>query len=1593
MRRFASSLLFAALLNLITLAQNVTTSAPHQENDTGLKAYATYDGNRENINLSNGNLNINIPLLNLPGRNGHDLNLTLQYDSKNWTIQTVDTVEVIYYHWKREWRWPSVALGWRLNVPYLVVNWSNGFTTVNGQQVCYGSAVVTMPAGGKHLFRNHLGCPGYEQTEVDTDDSAAARMKINTSTTPHQLEVTDKSGTKLIFPKHPNGTWDGMAKRIYDAAGNYIEINQPVDGSGNPIPGGIASIVDTVGRTVTIQNNGSNMQVLYKNSNGEDKAITLTLADTKIKPPFQKPISCLHQSCEPRIVVSKPQMTLKTLQEVSFPTTTQGYTPKYTFEYELGNLDANGYSQNYGELNKITYATGGYTQYTYGPILDYDYGPDLGDSRQVATRTLCVAAGSCNTTTYTPTFNSINNSRMDVIEPGRWTRYDFSMGSGPMDVQGYASQELLRKVYPSGSSTPLRTVETIYSDAIPRQWSQPTEIKTTNDTGQLARRTMAYDSYTAQIVPDYGDGQLYAAQNVTRLLDNVTELIEYHFDGTPARKATATFLGVNPVNSVNYRATTPHIMNRKTADATYGWEGGAWVLKAQSRYTYDGTAHSSAGAIKHIPTTYPALMTKSERWRNTDGAWLPTDNTYDNAGNLLTTKDPGKDGLEVNRHITTFNYSDNWQQTTCAGSETKAYLRSVTNHLGHVTTTSYKSCTGAVATKTDPNNQTTTFAYDLLDRIDLISHPDGGAKDYIYPDLNTVEVKNKRTSTDWTDAWHRFDGLGRISQKAVAVPSPWNWVLTATCYDSMGRVSKKTYPVHSSGGFDSSPCTNLVGDSFTYDSLDRPLTTTHPDNNYTQTSYNGQWTTVIDQAGKPRWLMHDALGRLVQVNEPDPVSGAWGPGTGYWYDALNNLKTVIQNGSRQRDFTYNSLSQLLTAQNPESGTITYTYDNDGNVATKVAPKPNQTGSQTVTTTFAYDALHRLTDKTFNDASTQNSSYIYDATTFWGVTIENPVGRRIAATAAQGTIGSIASYDAMGRPKKTWECTPGAPGCRVFEYTYNVDGTPASMIYPQGRVLNFGYDIAGRLNDVKYHQYGGSYPDYHYWQVPDTLAGNPGYHPNGVTRYQVLGNGVTNTISLNNRLQVSQVHASGTQQWMNRWYYYTDAAQPANNGNVMYIEDWTPGYHDTSRSQYFAYDKLNRITAAKEGPFSQPGVGRWSQTYEIDAWGNLKQFGTFPFVIPADAKNQLYDSAYPARYVYDAAGNMTSFWDGLSIKNYTYDGENRITTTAGFTYTYDADGKRIKKTDGATATYYYYGGSADVFTEFTGTAQTDYIFAGGKRVAKAPGVASTSGTEYYHGDHLGSARLMTDASGNVVANSEATYLPYGQQLETATGTNHYKFTGKERDGESGLDYFGARYYGSTMGRWMTPDWSAAPTPVPYADFNDPQTLNLYGYVGNRPITNVDADGHQVANKDKVELPPAPKPPPLPKNVPYLNAPGKQFKSPVAAAKAAAKAVNPRSIREGREYAGRAVQNANGTYTATGPFPGTRDSSNPGPVPEGTVNAARYHTHGSNDPGYRNEEFSSADKNNARREGVPSILATPSGTVKLFDPKTGNVTPLK
>jgi len=144
------------------------------------------------------------------------------------------------------------------------------------------------------------------------------------------------------------------------------------------------------------------------------------------------------------------------------------------------------------------------------------------------------------------------------------------------------------------------------------------------------------------------------------------------------------------------------------------------------------------------------------------------------------------------------------------------------------------------------------------------------------------------------------------------------------------------------------------------------------------------------------------------------------------------------------------------------------------------------------------------------------------------------------------------------------------------------------------------------------------------------------------------------------------------------------------------------------------------------------------------------------------------------------------------------------------------------------------------TDLSGSVQNTYIFFNGQRVARDD---SAGAVHYYFSDHLGSHGVVVNATGTTLE-QDIDYYPYGGEEHdySPNVAQNYKFTGKERDAESGLDNFGARYDASSLGRFMTPDWAAKATAVPYAKFGDPQTLNLYAYVENAPLNRIDADGH-------------------------------------------------------------------------------------------------------------------------------------------------------
>ncbi|MGD0356318.1 MAG: RHS repeat-associated core domain-containing protein [Terracidiphilus sp.] len=134
-------------------------------------------------------------------------------------------------------------------------------------------------------------------------------------------------------------------------------------------------------------------------------------------------------------------------------------------------------------------------------------------------------------------------------------------------------------------------------------------------------------------------------------------------------------------------------------------------------------------------------------------------------------------------------------------------------------------------------------------------------------------------------------------------------------------------------------------------------------------------------------------------------------------------------------------------------------------------------------------------------------------------------------------------------------------------------------------------------------------------------------------------------------------------------------------------------------------------------------------------------------------------------------------------------------------------------------------------------------------ARLTATYDTTGLHFELADPLGTKRVQANIYGQIEMSWAS--LPFGDALtpilppnppSTADDATEHHFTQKERDNESNNDYFLARYYNSAIGRFTTPDWSAKVVPVPYAKLDNPQTLNLYAYVGNNPLVRIDLDGH-------------------------------------------------------------------------------------------------------------------------------------------------------
>ena len=396
----------------------------------------------------------------------------------------------------------------------------------------------------------------------------------------------------------------------------------------------------------------------------------------------------------------------------------------------------------------------------------------------------------------------------------------------------------------------------------------------------------------------------------------------------------------------------------------------------------------------------------------------------------------------------------------------------------------------------------------------------------------------------------------------------------------------------------------------TYDAVGRQTSVTDPDGSTASSLYSvhgaARTTQITDEAGVQRTLQYDGLGRLTGVTE---AAGS----AAYTYDVLDDLTQVSQTDTstgltQYRSFNYDSLKRLKSATNPESGIVNYTYDANGNVLTKTDAR--------FTTSSGYDALNRINHISFNDPKTPSVGFCYDGFPYvanQGNCGTTPAGgqwmRRTASAAWLSPSGITTdvsstsySYDIAGRLEASTQTTGGSG--YPFSYTYYNDDRLASIRYPSNRLVTTCYDSNGRVTWVD----GTPTPPNCTGVGTDSkaYANVSAYWPQGAINSVSLGNGLTETTTYNNRLQMTN-KATNTIGGVSRLglqlsfcAYPQAACSTGNNGNLNWQTisyDATPGIEAAlSVTQTYAYnDGVNRLTN-----FAELGI---AQTYGYDGFGN------------------------------------------------------------------------------------------------------------------------------------------------------------------------------------------------------------------------------------------------------------------------------------------------------------------------------------------------------------------------------------------------------
>lgn len=706
------------------------------------------------------------------------------------------------------------------------------------------------------------------------------------------------------------------------------------------------------------------------------------------------------------------------------------------------------------------------------------------------------------------------------------------------------------------------------------------------------------------------------------------------------------------------------------------------------------------------------------------------------------------------------------------------------------------------------------------------------------------------TSTG-TSLW--MDGLGRAILEVSPLPDGASGI--STHYDSMGRLVFRdgpyTIPSTENGYY--SPGETAVDRPWMlpfYDAYGRVSTVAAP-NSDTSHCYGpvqctefaspewfagtklavspyGDTLTGGPVGGRQAKVAFDADGSVRVVYEGATTGD---PATSYVWDAAKQLTSMTDSKGRKiLEGAFDRLGRTLWLADADVGEIV--RDATGAVdlstsklwrnvfdfsGTRLDYTEDPKGQRRW---FSYDEFGRVESICRGDsraACESEVAYVYDLA-------ENGIGRLYSVSDGR-TTRKVLRYDELGRAVSVSFATAGLSGELVTTAWYDCLGRLERLIYPD-------------QFEVSYRYHGGTEFLQRVASTDESVAAEfPFYTTTGSIDQIVFNNGATT-----------------------KYRYHPGSGILI--GLITTAPNGSPDASDDILNVFLTYNKSGDVKGVIDYATGRRLGAEWVEwKYDYDALGRLRsEQGTLPGgALPGDVSRATALTMWPhalrahaiasidtssAAYglEHDLNGNVRSYYDvanPLSPISVTLDWDaedrlERVTRTGGpaIGFEYGVGEVRTRKLVGSppTSSRTYVGPHYELDGSGGAAVATRYVFANGLRIA----MSSNGETAYFHKDFRDNTIGLTNEDGDVVWT--ASYDPYGQiRTEQGSRQTPYLFGDHERDPETGLYYFGARYYDPATGRFLSAD-SIVPRVF------DPQSFNRYAYARNSPLTRIDPDGH-------------------------------------------------------------------------------------------------------------------------------------------------------